>query len=64
MTSPAFPCAPIAVEEGLPSLTKREYAAIHIAAGLVMRGMTFHGEPSIAARSVALADAVLREAGE
>ncbi len=44
-------------------LTKREYAAIHIAAALAGRGVTFAGE-DVAKRAVELADAVLKEAGE
>jgi len=62
MKEPAFPCAPIAVSEGLSGLTKREYAAIHIAAALAGRNVAFNDE-QFAQRAVALADAVLREAG-
>ena len=46
-----------------PGLTKREYAAIHIAAALAGRGVAFSGE-DVAKRAVELADAVLKEAGE
>ena len=42
-------------------LTKREYAAIHIAAALVGRRFSFD---DTAFQAVRLADAVLREAGE
>ena len=64
MTAPAFPCAPIAVSEGLSGLTKREYAAIHIAAAMIGRGVTHTADGPVEIRAVALADAVLREAGE
>lgn len=63
MKEPAFPCAPIAVSEGLSGLTKREYAAIHIAAAIAGRNVTF-GVDRLAQEAVALADAVLKEAGE
>ena len=46
-----------------PGLTKREYAAIHIAAAIEARNVSY-GPGDIAKRAVALADAVLREAGE
>jgi hypothetical protein len=48
-------------EFNAPGLTKREYAAIHIAAALISRGVTFSGE-DVAKRAVELADAVLNEA--
>ena len=63
MKEPAFPCAPIAVSEGLSGLTKREYAAIHIAAAIASRRVNI--TPDYDAKdAVALADAVLKEAGE
>jgi hypothetical protein len=46
-----------------PGLTKREYAAIHIAAGMAGLRVT-RGNDLLAKEAVALADAVLREAGE
>jgi hypothetical protein len=46
-----------------PGLTKREYAAIHSAAGMAGLRVT-RGNDLLAKEAVALADAVLREAGE
>ena len=70
MTAPAFPHKRIHRDsQGIdhevycPGLTKREYAAIHIAAAIAGRTMTF-GVDRLAQEAVALADAVLREAGE
>ena len=71
---PAFPCTKQAtatrVAEAFPGLTKREYAAIHIAAaitgGLAAASISTTDDDvaTIAKASVRLADAVLREAGE
>lgn len=60
MRTPAFPTE----DHFHIGLTKREYAAIHIAAALISRGIVFTDNPDAAKRAVALADAVLREAGE
>ena len=46
-----------------PGLTKREYAAIHIAAAIAGRKTVVNYEHD-AFEAVALADAVLREAGQ
>ena len=70
MKEPAFPYKRIHRDNtGLdheiacPGLTKREYAAIHIAAAIAGRNVTF-GVDRLAQEAVALADAVLKEAGE
>ncbi|NGQ91491.1 hypothetical protein G5V65_11340 [Rhodobacter sp. HX-7-19] len=63
MTDSAFPSPETEHMHYVPGLTKREYAAIHIAAALAGRGVMFAGE-DVAKRAVELADAVLREAGE
>lgn len=69
MSDSAFPFSMIerfggeTYETKVPGLTKREFAAIHIAAALAGRGVTFAGE-DVAKRAVELADAVLKEAGE
>jgi len=49
-----------------PGLTKREYAAIHLAAALETRLSVYATVETsmIAARAVELADAVLKEAGK
>lgn len=60
MSAPAFPIETTSTPYA-PGLTKREYAAIHIAAALAGRGVTFAGE-DVAKRAVELADAVLKEA--
>lgn len=62
MSAPAFPIETTSTAYA-PGLTKREYAAIHIAAALAGRGVTFAGE-DVAKRAVELADAVLKEAGD
>lgn len=72
MTAPAFPHDDYTIAENgnfdhrtLPGLTKREYAAIHIAAAIAGRKVVFTElEAEFAKTAVALADAVLREAGE
>lgn len=70
MTDSAFPnkrghrdAQGVGFEIADTGLTKREYAAIHIAAALAGRAVTFAGE-DVAKRAVELADAVLKEAGE
>ena len=63
MTEPAFPVETTSTPYA-PGLTKREYAAIHIAAGIASRRTVHDDEAGVAVISVALADAVLRRAGE
>lgn len=68
MSAPAFPETikhEYYGEVHVPGLTKREYAAIHIAAAIAGRKVIFTElETELAQRAVALADAVLREAKE
>lgn len=65
MTFPAFPHCPDPDTYG--GLTKREYAAIHIAAAIASRRIVANDrftQEAVAQEAVALADAVLREAGK
>ncbi len=70
MTEPAFPTAETDRMHYVPGLTKREYAAIHIAAIMPMPSVyvgekqTAESFAEFAARAVALADAVLKEAAQ
>lgn len=64
MSEPAFPVETTSTPYA-PGLTKREYAAIHIAAAIAGRKVVFTElEAEFAKTAVALADAVLKEAGE
>jgi hypothetical protein len=66
MKQPAFPIPVVRPGGDLDGLTKREYAAIHIAAAIETRLSVYATVETsmIAARAVALADAVLKEAGQ
>lgn len=63
MTDPAFPTT---IEHPViaPGLTKREYAAIHLLPSVILADDFEAPVEVLAKRAVALADAVLREAGE
>lgn len=66
MTEPAFTAAfptysPNPMAQGL---TKREYAAIHIAAAMAGRNIAYTDATPLSERAVALADAVLKEASQ
>lgn len=60
MNEPAFPAT---YETAANGLTKREYAATHIAAAMASRTVAYADE-DFASRAVALADAVLAEAAK
>jgi len=63
---PAFPCTQAVAEtEWLNGLTKREYAAIHIMAGLAASGQLLsHGDCYCAAEAARAADALFNQFAE
>ena len=63
MTDPAFPVETTSTPWA-PGLTKREYAAIHLMPSVILADDFEAPVEVLAKRAVALADAVLREAGE
>lgn len=70
MTAPAFPYSRVEFfggekdETKVPGLSKREYAAIHLMPSVILADDFDAPAEVLAQRAVALADAVLREAGE